>query len=154
MLLIIFILWVIFNGRLTPETALPGVAISAALFWFAYKYMNYKPGNDIKIVRFFLRGLRYAGVVFLETVKSNIYVTKIVFSRKINIDPQMVFFKTSLRTEAARVVLANSITLTPGTLTVVLTDGIFCVHCLKSDLSEGIDKSLFVEQLRRFETPR
>ena len=151
MLFIIFALWIIFNGRFTAETALSGVAISAILFLFARKYMGYSPDTDKKIARHFFRGLAYAALLIRETVKSNIYVSKIVFSRRIEIQPQMVFFRTKLKTAAARVMLANSITLTPGTLTVVLTDDLLCVHCLNRELAADIDKTVFVKHLEKFE---
>jgi multicomponent Na+:H+ antiporter subunit E len=151
MLFAIFILWVIFNGRVTLETILLGVAVSAALFLFACKFLGYSPKTEVKVARFFARGVRYAGILIYETAKANVYVSKIVYSRKIDIKPQMVFFKTGLKTTAARVMLANSITLTPGTLTIVLNDDLLCVHCLNSDLAGDIDKSVFVKQLERFE---
>ena len=148
---ILFALWIIFNGRLAMETTLLGIVISLMLFMFACRYMGYSPDTDKKMLRFLLRGLRYAAILVWETTKSNLYVSKIVYSRKISVQPQMVFFRTKLKTTAARVALANSITLTPGTLTVVLTDDLFCVHCLNSDFAVNIDKSVFVKQLEKFE---
>ena len=152
MLFIIFALWIVLNGKITLETTLLGILISSLLFFFICRYMGYSPGTDIKIARRFFRGLCYAGVLIWETAKSNLYVSKIVFSRKIEIQPQMVFFRTKLKTTAARVMLANSITLTPGTLTVVLTDDLFCVHCLNKDLAADIDKNVFSRQLAKFES--
>ena len=151
MLFAIFILWVIFNGRFTPETLLLGAAISAMLFVFACRFLGYSPKTEKKVARFFVRGVRYALLLIYETAKSNLYVSKIVYSKKIQIRPQMVFFKTGLKTTAARVVLANSITLTPGTLTIVLNEDLLCVHCLNNDLAAGIDKSVFVKRLEKFE---
>ena len=153
MLFIIFALWVVFNGRFTVETALLGIVISAMLFLFICKYMGYSPDTDKKMARHFLRGLRYAAILIWETAVSNMYVSRIVFSKKIEVRPQMVFFRTHLKTTAARVMLANSITLTPGTLTLVLNDDLLCVHCLNSDLATDIDKSIFVRQLEKFESP-
>ena len=153
MLLIIFALWIIFNGRITVETTLLGVFISAALFFFICRFMGYSPDTDKKIARHFLRGLCYAGVLIWETAVSNLYVSKIVYSKRVEIRPQMVFFRTKLKTTAARVMLANSITLTPGTLTVVLTDDLLCVHCLNSDLAKDVNDNVFARQLAKFESP-
>lgn len=154
MLFIVLALWIILNGRFTIETTLLGVLISAALFLFTCKYLGYSPSTEKKIARHILRGLCYAAVLVWETVKANVYVSKIVFSKKIQIRPQMVFFRIKLKTTAARVMLANSITLTPGTLTVVLTDDLYCVHCLNNDLAADINKSVFVRQLEGFERTR
>jgi multicomponent Na+:H+ antiporter subunit E len=49
------------------------------------------------------------------------------------------------------VILANSITLTPGTITVSLTDDHLLVHCLDKSLAEGMDDSVFVRLLQKME---
>lgn len=51
----------------------------------------------------------------------------------------------------AKVILANSITLTPGTITVSVEGDVFCVHCLDKELAEGIENSVFVQLLERME---
>ena len=60
-------------------------------------------------------------------------------------------FKTDLKSAPARIMLANSITLTPGTITVSLTGDEYVVHCLDKSLAEGINSSIFVTLLRRLE---
>ncbi|MBQ8547563.1 MAG: Na+/H+ antiporter subunit E, partial [Lachnospiraceae bacterium] len=56
-----------------------------------------------------------------------------------------------LKTDLARTVLANSITLTPGTITVELTEDEFKVHCLDKEMAEGIEDSVFVRLLLKME---
>lgn len=63
----------------------------------------------------------------------------------------MVKFKTNLKTRPGRILLANSITLTPGTITVSLSDDEYVVHCLDKSLAQGIDSSIFVELLEKME---
>ena len=74
-----------------------------------------------------------------------------IYSAKYELEPAIVHFKTDLQTTFARVLLANSITLTPGTITVSLKDDEYTVHCLDKELAKGIDSSVFVELLRRIE---
>ena len=66
-------------------------------------------------------------------------------------EPQLGHFRSDLRTEFARVVLVNSITLTPGTITVGLEGSDFYVHCLDKEFAEGMDHSVFVELLEKME---
>ena len=66
-------------------------------------------------------------------------------------EPALVRFKTDLKTKQARVVLANSITLTPGTITVTLEEDEYVVHCLDKELAEGMNHSKFVELLEKLE---
>ena len=56
-----------------------------------------------------------------------------------------------MKSRAARVALANSITLTPGTITVALEEDELIVHALDVDLVRGIDDSVFVHMLRKME---
>ena len=67
------------------------------------------------------------------------------------VEPQIVHFTSGLKSEFARVVLANSITLTPGTITVNLEGNEFYVHCLDKEFAEGMEQSIFVELLEKME---
>ena len=69
-------------------------------------------------------------------------------------EPVIVHVHTNLKTEIARVILANSITLTPGTITVSLTDDDLLVHCLDKSLAEGMEDSAFVKLLEEMEKER
>jgi multicomponent Na+:H+ antiporter subunit E len=57
---------------------------------------------------------------------------------KEKIDPRMVNFKTRLKSDVARVTLANSITLTPGTITVRVEGDVFTVHALSDKVASGL----------------
>ena len=70
----------------------------------------------------------YLGVFLLELVKANLNLLRIVFSPKIDIRPGIVKINTRLKTATGRMVLANSITLTPGTLVVDVVDDALYVH--------------------------
>ena len=151
LLIVFFLLWIIFNGKLTVEIAIFGVIISTAVYGFCCKYMGYDPKTDVRIVKKFYYGIEYVAVLVWETVKSNIAVSKIVFARKIHIEPRIVYFTTDLKSDAARIALANSITLTPGTITVAVSEDKYCIHCLNGKLAEGLEDSNFVKRLRKFE---
>ena len=76
---------------------------------------------------------------------------QLALSFKNEIDPVIVKFTTDLKTDVAKVVLANSITLTPGTITIKLEGSELVVHALDVELVEGIDESVFVKMLRKME---
>ena len=151
MFFIFLSLWLILSMRLSIEIAAAGALVSLAVYVFARRHMRYKSATDVKMLRNLLLGLKYAAVLVWETAKANVSVFRIVFSRTIEINPRLIYFHTDLQTNAARVALANSITLTPGTITVALNDGLFCVHCLTREMAEGIGDSVFVQQLREME---
>ncbi|MEO2054384.1 MAG: Na+/H+ antiporter subunit E [Nitrospira sp.] len=71
--------------------------------------------------RIFLHTLRYIFVFLYEVIKANLQVVKIVLSPKLNITPGIIAYKMDVESDAGITLLANSITLTPGTLTVDLS---------------------------------
>ncbi len=147
----LFWIWVVFNGKLTLEIALFGLVIAGALSLFIWKVMGYHPRKDLKILRNFGRLLHYALVVLWEIVKANYSVIKIVLNPKSKIEPELVYFRTKLKGEAAKTILANSITITPGTITVSVDDDILCVHALDKSMTDGIEDSCFVQRLEKIE---
>ena len=86
-----------------------------------------------------------------EVIKANFVAIRLIVSPKYEVEPVLVTFRTDLKTDLARTVLANSITLTPGTITVELTDNEYKVHCLDKEMAEGMDESVFVKLLRKME---
>ena len=138
--------------RLGAEVVVAGVIVSIVVYRFACVHMRYRPTTDRKILRNLTLGLQYALILVWETAKANVAVFRIVFSPTIEIEPRLVFFRTVLKTNVARVALANSITLTPGSITIALNDGLFCVYCMSGKIAEGIEDSVFVRQLQKFES--
>lgn len=151
MALVYFILWLTVNGRVTTETITLGILVSAALHLFSQRFLSIRPVSPASMLRFLPRVLFYLALLFIEIVKANLQVIRLVLSPVIEVEPCLVRFRTDLRTEAARVVLANSITLTPGTLTVSLEGNDLLIHALDRDMARGVDESVFVRHLRRME---
>ena len=147
----LFLLWVIFNSKINGEIAVTGVLVTAFVYRFMCKHMGYSYKTDLAIIKNLPNAIMYAGVLVWQVFLSNIQVSNLVFRKHTEIKPQLIFFRSRLKTDAARVALANSITLTPGTITVSEDEGIFGVHCLNSHLGEGMDSSDFVTILARME---
>ena len=109
------------------DVIVTGVIISAILALplsvFAGAYA------DIRLTpKAFLYYFRYLGVFLWELLLANMNVARIVFSPKIDIHPGIVKVHTRLKSRTGRLVLANSITLTPGTLVVDIVDDTLFVH--------------------------
>ena len=151
MLLLFFLVWIIFNGRLTMEIALFGIAVAGAVFAFVCRFMEYSLKKELRFYRLMPAFVQYLYYLIKEIVFSNITVSRMILTRKEEMEPVIVHVRTRLKSETARVILANSITLTPGTITVSLTDDKLLVHCLDKSLSEGMEDSLFVRLLQKME---
>ena len=144
-------LWIIFNGNFTWEIFWIGAVISAALYWFVCRFMDYSIKKDLAGVKKLGKVLLYVVILVVEIVKANRQVIHYILTSKYEIEPVLVKFRTKLKKDSSRAVLANSITLTPGTITVSLTENEYVVHCLDKELAEGMEDSVFVKQLSKME---
>jgi len=151
MLLLFFIVWVVFNGRLTLEIALFGVAVAGAVFAFVCKFMGYSLQKELRFYKKIPSFCQYLYYLVKEIIAANITVSRMILTRKEQMEPVIVHVHTDLKTETARMILANSITLTPGTITVALTENDLLVHCLDKSLSKGMEDSVFVRLLHKME---
>lgn len=151
MLALFFLTWIIFNGRLTVEIALFGVVISAAVFFFVCKFMNYSFKKELNFYKKAPIFLRYSFVLLKEIVLANLTVARMILTRRETMEPVLVHVCTTLKTDMAKALLANAITLTPGTITVSVTGQKLLVHCLDKSLSQGMEDSEIVRILKRLE---
>ena len=151
MLLLFFAAWLIFNGRITLEIILFGVAVSALMFAFICKFMGYSPQKERSFYKKAPLFGKYVLLLIKEIIQANLTVCHMILTRKEVMEPVLVKVHTTLKSERARVVLANSITLTPGTITVSLTGQELLVHCLDKSLAEGMENSAFVKLLEQLE---
>lgn len=149
--ILFFLIWVIFNGQLTAEIGLLGIAVAAVIYIFICRFMDWSPKKEIIIVRYGLFMIAYICVLIWEILKANIATIRIIFSVKKIREPVLVTFKTDIKSQVFRVILANSITLTPGTITVSLEGDTYVVHALDKDFAEGIEDSVFVRMLKKAE---
>lgn len=151
MYILFFLMWIIFNGKITWEIVGFGAVIAAVMYAFICKFMDYSIRRDILVMKKTIFILQYIAVLIWEIVKANWTVMKMILSVKKEKEPVLFRFKTGLKTRTARVVLANSITLTPGTITVSLEEDEYVVHCLDKSLAAGMEDSVFVRLLERME---
>ena len=151
MLLLFFVAWIIFNGRITWEIVLFGIAISAAMFAFICKFMDYSWKKERAIYQKTPLIIKYIVLLVKEIIKANLAVCHLILTRKETVEPVIVKIHTNLKSETARVFLANSITLTPGTITVAMSDNELVVHCLDEGLAIGLENSSFEKLLMKIE---
>ena len=147
MLIALFLLWIAFNGRVTPEVVLIGVLITLVLYVFCAKFLGYRLRQELDALRLLPRALAYVGLLMVEIGKASLLMIRIVLNPKREVQPRFVTFYTPLTTSAAQSVLANSITLTPGTISVLCEGSKLTVHCLDSVFAEGIENLVFQQKL-------
>lgn len=104
-------------------------------------------------MRLLVPGICYVGLLLREIVKANLAMLKILLggALKRQVQPLLINVQVPLKSNIAKMTLANSITLTPGTITVENRGTEFVVHCINPDFSRDVDCSAFVEALERME---
>lgn len=151
MYLVFLIIWIIFNEKLNLEILLFGLAISAAVFAFACKFMGYSIKKELHFYRKILGLLRYVFVLVREILAANLNVCHLILSEEEEIDPALVQFQTDMETQAGRAFYANAITLTPGTITVSLEGDTYVVHCLDDSMAQGLSDAKTERMLHELE---
>ena len=149
MAILYFLIWIILNGRITLEIMIFGILISLAVSLFSRKVMGYDASNNDRILRNLPLLTKYVAVLILEIIKAAFNVMKAAVSPGLKPDPVIVTFHSGLPSKFQNVLLANSITLTPGTFTLELEGDRFVIHCLRSEYAEGMEDSVFVHLLEK-----
>lgn len=125
-------LWLILSGRFDAFHLSLGL-ISCAIVSYLSSDLLFASPKITGLLRQWGRFIRYVPWLMLEIIKANLHVTYLVFHPRMMelIDPRIVKFRSKLKSDLALVTFANSITLTPGTITVYVSlDGDFKVHAI------------------------
>lgn len=126
-LIIYFLFWLAYTASFAVEEMIIGIIIATLLSLFTYKsFTQIKSDNNIfkRIISF----IAYIPIFVIEMVKANIDVARRVINPNLPINPGIVKINTDLSSDYAKLFLANSITLTPGTLTMDVKDDSLYIH--------------------------
>jgi multicomponent Na+:H+ antiporter subunit E len=120
--------WIILSGHFDTELLTYGViSVGVVLFVSLRMRLVDDEGFPIALVG---RFAVYFFWLMKETFIANVTVAKLILNPRLPIDPRILKYKVSQKTPAGRVIYANSITLTPGTNTMLVTGDVFEVHAL------------------------
>jgi len=137
---LLMIAWIIFSGVLDAYHIGLGVISCALVAWLSTDLVFRQ--KELRLKDRLAEGGRflvYSLWLFWEIVLANWHVLKLaLFRDESEIAPKIIRFKTSLKTEFARYVFANSITLTPGTVTVDIDGDEFVVHAIDETLAQSL----------------
>ena len=126
--LVVLFFWFLFTGSFDRGEIITGAVLSL-LITLATK--NYYRFNILRLdlpLRIFKFLFVYLPRLIVEMVKANIHMAAIVLNPKLPLDADIIENKTSLTGDISRLVLANSITLTPGTLTLDVIEDAVVIH--------------------------
>lgn len=132
---VLMIFWIMLDGSLAPDVLIVGAVASALVvllhrdglqFLTEARFTPQAAAAAIGYVVFFLK----------ELVKSNLHIAAVVLDPSLPVHPGIVKVRTRLRSRTARLLLANSITLTPGTLTVEIEGEWLWIHWVTMEAAD------------------
>lgn len=151
MVVILLVFWIVIAGTLDWQVAVTGLVISLGVTYFNRDILVYPEERPLLNFHNLIWLLMYIKDFFIAVFKANIQVAVLVLSPKLPIYPGVIHFNPNIARPISRVVLANSITLTPGTLTVFCTDEEMMVHSLTEENAFQLLDWELVEELRHME---
>lgn len=137
--IIMFGFWMVLSGKFDPFHLSLGVLSSLIVSMLSAGLLFEDPGKNGRFKEA-LRFARYTGWLLYQIVLANLYVAFLALHPRMKemLDPTIVTFKSKLKSNLSRVAMANSITLTPGTITVRMEGDVFYVHSLNRKTAEGL----------------
>jgi len=133
--LILGLFWYVFSGRVGLQYFIFFFCSLALVLW-----MNPErpfSGSDISRgagmsgrLKTGVALLRYLGWLIWNVLKANVEVAIMILHPRLPIEPRLLRFRTTLKSDVAKVLVANSITLTPGTVTIDLEGDEYLVHAI------------------------
>ena len=154
--IILFAFWLILSGRYQLKYILIG-AVAAGLVTFLTNDLLYSALHrgvrvETKVWAVLLqlwRFIAYLPWLLSRIIMANVQVAYLVLHPKMPIDPVLFLFRTRMRKGISQVTLANSITLTPGTITVSLEGGRYIIHTLKPPLASELAEAVMQNKIAK-----
>lgn len=140
--IILFLAWIIMSGIFELKFMLYAVLACAAISTLCLRLLNIQAMKSKKIYFMlemnWFRFIAYFGWLLVQILKSAWYVSKVTLIKRDEISPSVVWFSVDYDNPVAAALLANSITLTPGTITIDIKKGVYSVHALTDETAEGV----------------
>ena len=137
-----FLFWMILIPKYSIENILAGLLVCWGALWFSTELLIEEHQASIYSRKGFLLFIRYIYYLIIEIIKANIDVAKIVLSKEMNIQPHFFKVPLHLKKDLNKVIYANAITLTPGTLSVDIQDDYILIHALTQMAANGVEGSV------------
>ena len=151
MYILLFLFWLLLNGKLTAEVVGLGLVIVALMAALEWSLFHYGPAQELRVLRKVPVFCAYLPVLVWEILKAGLVVGRDILFRRYRLTPTLVTFRADLNTDFGRFLLANSITLTPGTITVQVKGARLTVHCLDKSMLDTSDDGVFQRWIRKLE---
>ena len=141
---LLFLLWLLLSNRYEPLFLALGAGSAVMIAWLHDK----QPGPHNPTIPFF-RFMAYLPWLAWRILLSNLHVARLILDPRLPIAPRLIRHRTTLHHPAAVALLANSITLTPGTITAEVRASELTVHALDDDSTGDLTSGAFEKEIAR-----
>lgn len=138
---LLFLFWMVLSPSYSPQSIIAGLVVCWGVAIYCHDLSFNEEETNLYSFKGVISFLRFVWILLVEIIKANIDVAKIVLSPSLPITPGFVKVRNPLKKDMNKVIYANAITLTPGTLTVDVTDEGFIIHALTKEAGEGVEDS-------------
>lgn len=136
-IVVLLVFWLVITGSLKPVDLVLGLVVTTLVGTWADRALWSGEAEPLP-ARSWLRLPAYLAYLVKEIFVAAVYVAERVLDPHLHIAPVMHTHRVHFSSETARVAFANSITLTPGTLTVDVDGDTYIIHCLHESFSDAI----------------
>jgi multicomponent Na+:H+ antiporter subunit E len=142
--ILLFLVWIGLTNSLDIQELLVGAVVAFVITRF------FTPNREFNLKELIMKYIKFIPIFLKNLVQSNIAVAKIVLNPKLPINTGIVKLKTSLSSNQDKLILANAITLTPGTITIELRNNDLFIHILNMDsLDRNVLQKEIIDELER-----
>jgi multicomponent Na+:H+ antiporter subunit E len=151
--LVLFLFWLILSSSFAIESVVFGLIASIAVTLYSKDIIFDEEETSLYKFSGLVQLVRFIWHLILEVIKANIGVVKIVLDPSLPISPRFVVVEIpdKLKKDLNKVLYANAITLTPGTLTVDILEEGYLIHALTQDAASGLQGSVLEEFVMKVE---
>jgi len=146
--LVVFVFWILFTQSLKTEELLVGIVVSLIITFISKNIFDFnliKFDLPLRIIKFLFI---FLPVFVYEIIKANIQLAFIVLNPNLPVNSAIIKNKTKLKGDISKLVLANSITLTPGTLTIDVENSYYYIHTV--DISSIKDEKSITGKFEKY----
>lgn len=148
-IIVLFVFWLVLSGYFEPFLMTAGAVSAIAVVWLGHRMAVID--HEGHPLRLGLRAPMYWPWLLKEIVKSAWDVSRIILNPRLPISPSLGRVKATQRTSVGLVIYANSITLTPGTVSVEVAEGEILVHALTREGLASVAEGDMDRRASRFE---
>ena len=148
--LIMFVFWIFLSGEFSFILLLSGIISSLLVSYISHDLLIGNGNMKLGFIRT-IRFIRFLPWLLWQIVLANIDLAIRTLHPKMPINPMLLNFKNNLKTDLGMVIMANSITLTPGTVTIDVNENEFLVHVISEKAAQSLISGEMQARVKKIE---